>query len=222
MADAADVYEQTAVESVCRTIYTEVADLYARSAPGMAECNFGYRILYGPPVLRAEMLFIGYQPGGAASGAAEGQEEGQHLGWPPTCEYAHRDWRLAARMREVWGSGTLARCTGLNAIFFRAPSMRAWRRLPRTVRVELEAFSAERAERIVKALKPKRLVIIGLKTFARLTTGADDLIGEQRVLVRRGQLWDRPAYGTIHLSGARISRADLDRLKAYFSPERFQ
>lgn len=211
--------EQEIVECVCRTIYAEAASLHARVAPVMAENDFGYRILYGPPILRPEILFIGYQPGGGARSLAEGLEEGQHAGWPVTCEYAHKKWLIAKRMREIWGEATLERCTGLNAVFFRAPSMKAWRRLPLHVRAELESFSRTQTERIVRTLKPKRLVVIGLETFARLATGTDDLRGDRAVLVRRGQLWDRPVFGMIHLSGARISRADLGRLKAYFAVE---
>src|SRR3546814_18569228 len=77
--------EQEIVEGVCRTIYAEAAIFYARVAPVMAESDFGYRILYGPPVLRPEILFIGYQPGGGAASFVEGLEEGQHAGWPVTC-----------------------------------------------------------------------------------------------------------------------------------------
>src|SRR3546814_8308548 len=163
--------EQEIVECVCRTIYAEAAIFYSRVAPVMAESDFGYRILYGPPVLRPEILFIGYQPGGGVASFVEGLEEGQHAGWPVTCEYAHKDWRLAMRMREIWGNATLERCTGLNVIFFRAVSMRAWRRLPRHVRAEIESFSLAQTERIVRTLEPKRLVVIGLGPFARLATG---------------------------------------------------
>src|SRR3546814_17181432 len=98
--------------------------------------------------------------------------------------------------------------------------MRAWRRLPRHVRAEIESFSLAQTERIVRTLEPKRLVVIGLGTFARLATGTIDLRGDRAVLVRRGQLWWRPVFGTVHLSAARIRRANLDRLNTYFALER--
>src|SRR3546814_21164910 len=112
--------EQEIVECVCRTIYAEAAIFYARVAPVMAERDFGYRILYGPPVLRPEILFIGYQPGGGAASFVEGQEEGQHAVWPVTCEYAQNDWPLALRVREQGGRASRERRIGLNRIYFTA------------------------------------------------------------------------------------------------------
>jgi hypothetical protein len=204
-------------EDVCRQVYEETRSFYAQKAPQLGDSACGFRVLYGPPLIDAPFLFLGYQPGGEAAH----MEPDHHQTWPVRCDYAVACWPLARRVRETWGGeSSLERCTGLNAIFFRAPSVRAWHQLSRPLRVEMECFSLRRAERIVKALAPKRIVVIGLAMFDRLTErkGIVARQSDRRVLVKAGELWGRPAYGVIHLSGARVSNLDRDRIKAHFEP----
>lgn len=201
------------VEDICRNVYADTKKYYCQSEEALGEYALGFRILYGPPVVDAPFLFLGYQPGGRAVDCVD-----HHETWPETCDYATEDWPLAKQVRAIWGAEVVARCTGLNAIFFRAPSVVAWNRIAKTLRDDLEIFSLHNAERIVRALRPEFLIIIGLGTFDWLTQGEPSLYGEKgRVLARRGTLWGRIAIGTVHLSGSRISRIDRDRLRAYFA-----
>jgi len=199
-------------EDVCREIYAETREIYEEKSPAMKDAALGFRILYGPPLINPPVLFLGYQPGGHN---LEGGE--QHETWPAACEYAVQSWPLAVRMKETFGHATVAQSTGLNAIFFRARRAADWRRIERPVRNELTAFSLARAQRIVRALAPDRVVIIGLGTFDMLTSGTSDKLGTDRVLVKRGDLWGVPAIGTIHLSGARVRREDRNRISAHFA-----
>jgi hypothetical protein len=77
-------HEQRAAEGICRSIYEETATLYECKAPRVAGQDLGYRILYGPPVVRAEYLFLGDQPGGRA----DSRRVDQLRSWPTECEYA--------------------------------------------------------------------------------------------------------------------------------------
>jgi hypothetical protein len=197
-------------QDVCRGVYEETRTFYAEKAPSLGDAAYGFRILYGPPTTNAPILFLGYQPGGTT------QNTDEHYGWPPRSEYAFAPWTLAARLRRIWGGPMLEGCTGLNAIFFRAPTIRAWKRHPYNLRNELERFSRTRAERITRALSPRSIVIVGLGTFDSLTDGVVDLRHDQRVLVKRGQLWGAPVSGIVHISGARVSRSDRALLKTYF------
>src|SRR5947209_6323106 len=75
------------------------------------------------------------------------------------------------------------------------------------------------AKNIVLALRPKRLVVIGLETFSYLgprivATAVQN--SKCRILVRKGELWGTSAFGVLHLSGARISNDDIDLIKEYF------
>lgn len=199
------------VSQICRDAYAETRRLYAERVPPLGEADRGFRILYGPPVAEPPVMFVGFQPGGHET------EPDQHDGPPAACDYATATYLLARRLRGVFGAKLLARCTGLNRVFFRAPTVAAWRKVDPGLRHELEAFSLVRAECIARALRPRRIVAIGLGTLAGLCPTSIALQGEKRVLARSGELWGAPAYSMVHLSGARVSRGDLERLRVFFA-----
>jgi hypothetical protein len=200
-------------EAICREVYQETRDFYADKEGHLGQDAQGFGILHGPPVVNAPFLFLGYQPGGAK----ESGYPDQHMRWPEKCVYPTAAWPLAKQLRLVWSTQTLAECTGLNAIFFRARSAREWSKVEEGLRGEMEGFSRKQAERIVRALAPQRIVIIGLNTFRMLTAGGIALRGaSENILVRDGELWGVPAFGIVHLSGARVSREDRDQLKRFF------
>ncbi len=206
------MHDQSA-KNICREVYAATNDYYRRCEKDLGEHALGFRILYGPPIVDASFLFLGHQPGGQAIDCSE-----HHETWPETCDYATEEWPLARQVRMIWGQEVVAQCTGLNAIFFRAPSVAAWNRITKSLRENLEIFSRDNAERIVRALRPECLIVIGLGTFSWLAQGEPSLHGEKgRVLARRGTLWGCEAIGTVHLSGSRISREDRERLRAYFA-----
>jgi hypothetical protein len=218
-------HEQRAAEEICRSIYDETATFYKRKAPRVAGEDLGYRILYGPPVVHPGYLFLGDQPGGRGTDSVRTD---QLQGCPTECEYGldkrelrkagWKSTKLAVNMQKIWGVPVLKKSTGLNAIFFRAPRDE-WPRLETGLRIELEKFSLERARRIIEILQPKRLVVIGFKTFRPLATSAHrqvEVWRNGRSLVERSEIWGVPAFGVIHLSGAHLSGADFDAIKAYF------
>ena len=203
----------TEAESTCRGVYEETRAFYAENESLLGAHAYGFRILHGPPVINPPILFIGYQPGGTTPGG-----EGDHDGWPAKCVYTTEQWVLWKRLREIWGTVTLEKCTGLNLIFFRAPTAAAWRQIRRDLRQEIEAFCRLRVERIVRTLAPQQIVVIGFRTFDLLTTGEAVLTSDQgRLLVKSGSLWGTRCYGTVHLSGAQISRMDRNLLISYFA-----
>lgn len=201
-------------ETICRDIYRETRAFYAATKIALGSADQGFRILYGPPIVNAPYIFVGYQPGGFLVDALPGE----HDTWPTDFDYTYETWPLARYARETWGVPVLKQCTALNYIFFRAPRIAAWRRVPKGLRDEIERFCRARAERIVRVLAPQRIVVVGMDTFYALTNGGDiSLKSDQRVLVRTDFLWGVPAHGIIHLSGARISRVDRDKLATYFA-----
>jgi hypothetical protein len=216
-------HEQRAAEEICRSIYEETKTFYEHKAPRVAGEDLGYRILYGPPVVRAEYLFLGYQPGGGADSKCPVQLQR----WPTECEYAlnppglrNAGWKnpkLALNMQKLWGVPVLKKSTGLNAIFFRAPDLKKWRQLESGLRKEIEDFSLERASRIIKTLRPKYLVVIGLQTFDLLATSETlALERDGKCLIKQGVILGMAAFGVIHLSGAYVSKNHFNAIKAYF------
>lgn len=219
------------VHAACRSIYDETRAIYQSRSADLGERALGYRILYGPPVPEPEYLFVGYQPGGKADAVLEQQ----HRSWPEECEYALDRQALRAvgwtrptyalNMQKIWGVCVLRRSTGLNAVFFRSPSMEQWSRVQAELRTELEKFSLTRLKRIIEVIRPKRIAVIGLGTFDWLTRraglkGRDDALvspSGRRALVKGGELYGCPTFGVVHLSGARVSGVELDAMKAYFA-----
>ena len=51
------------VELTAERVYAEAADFFGRLVPPRA---YAFKVLYGPPLYRPPILFVGYQPGGAA------------------------------------------------------------------------------------------------------------------------------------------------------------
>ena len=199
-------------ENVCRAIYKETGPFYDEIRPLMGDLAFGYKIMYGPPVMTPRVLFVGYQPGGSAEDDRREQAMGAHDGWPPVLEYASERWRLAANMQKMFDREKLLCCAGLNAIFFRSPRVKTWERTRRDLRDRVERFCLPRVNLIVEALQPALIVAIGFKAL--------DLFGEShgssesngRVITKCGVIAGRPVIGTLHLSGAQISGMDRSRI----------
>jgi hypothetical protein len=54
------------IHTIANTIYTETAALYAEIAPQLKGAALGYKVLYGPPLVRPPVFFLGLQVGGVA------------------------------------------------------------------------------------------------------------------------------------------------------------
>lgn len=169
----------------------------------------GFKILNGPPLPSPPVLFLAYQPGGGL-GDQERYRQSE-VSWPQTLEYLcsdHKMWREVRAL--IDNDDRLKRCVGMNAIFFRAKSVKEWQgRLPRKVREDAEKFSLWKAEEIVNALAPKRIIVIGYVTMKQ-AVAEQSLVysprtnAEGQALARQFTLWGREAIAIPHLSGARL------------------
>jgi hypothetical protein len=216
--------ERATAEHACRSVYVETLAHYQKLAPAMGERAYGFKILYGPPIINAPALFVGQQPAGNHQRGVDGKAAGERIGWPNRTEYAFHSWPLARKMRSVWSVSLLDRCTGLNANFFRAPNDKEWRKaLPAPLRREALAFCSPRVEALARALRPRCVVVIGLAVFDELSQsiGTVALSEGRRTLVKRCVLWGCKAYGTIHLSGAYPALSDnaFGLMRSYFDEQ---
>ena len=202
------------IEEACSQIYRDTREFYERIRPQLGTDAFGFRILNGPPLLRPPILFVAYQPGGMAPSGPR-----QHETWPEVLDYttvpATPEWRLATSLRRMIGVSLLRRCTALNAIFLRSPSLeyfdKTLRREP-GLRSEIEKFCLPRVRQMIHLIEPKLIVVIGFATLNALGTAETALKGPAgRVLVKVGEIEGTRAFATLHLSGAHIS--DSDRLR---------
>ncbi len=210
------VFSSSHIEAICRDIYSETRVQYDSVKPDLGSAALGFRILYGPPAIAAPYVFLGFQPGGTK----DESDEGQHDGWPDRSWYASSKAPLARQLRYIFAIDTV-RHSGLNMIFFRARNLAAWDSIPPKLKTELERFSLERVERLIAALQPQHLIVIGLRTFRQLTQGdgVTVLRGKRgNRLVVQGAFGGRLTSGIVHLSGARVSGEDRELLKGFFNP----
>lgn len=201
------------LETHCRKIYREAQSFYAEIAPACD--NLGFQILYGPPVFRPPILFLGYQPGGGRADYAAELKKGSQDGWPSKCEYATEPWHLAKWLRKMFGVEILERCVGLNAIFVRSPNIETYRKTVQPVfRQQVERFCLPHVERIIELIQPQRVVSIGFETQALFSLPVPDLQNDKgRTLTKIGRIAGQQSIATLHLSGARISTIDRDRIR---------
>jgi hypothetical protein len=200
---------QKEAESLCKLIYLETQAFYETIADRCE--NQGFQILYGPPFVEAPIVFIGYQPGRGLKSPGEERQYGSEDGWPPRSEYVTEDWTLAKKMRSMFPQELLERCVGLNAIFIRSPNAQLYRsRVEAKLRRAIEAFCLAKVGRIVGALRPKLVVVVGFETLALFGESSPVLISDKsgRVLAKAACVAGWKALGTLHLSGARISQKD--------------
>jgi hypothetical protein len=166
---------------------------------------------------RPKILFLGYQPGGRS----ESDNQFERHSWPKASEYVTESWPLARNLREMFGIPLLNECVGLNAIFIRAPSIEQYQKataLAPGLRFEIENFCLPRVLRLIEAMDPEQIVAIGfpsLELFGAVRPVLTNRSG--RVLVKAGYIGARPALGTLHLSGARISAIDRISIRQYLA-----
>lgn len=115
-----------------------------------------------------------------------------------------KPFKLAQRLQEAFKNepSVLTRSTGTNAIVFRAPNGAAWRgMLPDgCLRDELVRFSAERVERLARAMRPQLVVVIGFGTARLLGTEFQPLARRKggRALLCSGTFAERDALVMRH------------------------
>ncbi len=203
-------------ERLCKWIYLETKAFYETIADRCE--NQGFQILYGPPLVDAPILFIGYQPGRGLKSPEEERQYGSEDRWPSVCEYATEDWTLAKNLRLMFPRELLERCVGLNAIFVRSPNTQHYRsNLDTRLRREIARFCLANVTRMVEALRPKLVVVLGFETLSLFGESTPLLRSEtsRRVLAKTARVAGRQAVGTLHLSGARISRQDREAIASH-------
>jgi len=177
--------------------------------------TYGYKIFNSPPNFRAPVMFIGYQPGGGVPDWAHEKSRQSHLTWPPVVEYAEAQWALAKRVKKIFKESVELRETvGLNAIFMRAPNVSEYKSaISLNNRKEITKFSNNKVCRIIELLQPKKIIAIGFSTLRLFgDTKPETNSPSGRALTHIGEINGREALASIHLTGARITNQDFERL----------
>jgi hypothetical protein len=203
--------EQREIDTFFRNVYEQTNSFYDTIKSGMGEAALGFKILYGPPFANPPLLFLGYQPGGDKEDKINEKSE-----WPSNCEYATESWPLARQMQKMFGKETLEKSVGINAIFFRAPSVEKYKEINPELRKRISNYCIPQVKQIIRAIKPQKIVAIGLDTLMLFDTSTTDIKNEKgRTIAKLAQIAGYPTIGTLHLSGARISNEDRDLIAQY-------
>ena len=203
-----------ALTDVCKRIYSDTRLFYYAEAPKLGAEARGFKILYGPPVERPPVFFIGYQPGGKAPGPGEQEQEQKR--WPPTIQYVTEEkWALAKNMRRIFGTAFLNQCAGANALFLRSPEVRHYsRKVSKELRCRIADFCIPRVSELVREMKPHLVVLNGLCTADLFgITERDTEVPE----LRYGKVANVAAVAVRHLSypmTLQLRERTAERIKA--------
>jgi hypothetical protein len=210
------VSAQTIAEAKCRAIYGEAKIFFKPFRISYLENYYGFAIMQGPPLFRARILFIGYQPGGASDDGRRERDRGSEMKWPCTCNNATGNWPLSKKLQRMFKRPYLKKCVGMNAIFLRSPNTRDYERhFDKTVRAQIEEFCLPRVNEIIEAIDPLKIAVFGFQTQELFGVRWEvDLTNEAgKVLTRVGQIAGYRAIAFPHPTGARgFSNADFDAI----------
>jgi hypothetical protein len=205
--------DQEEINALCLGIYEETA----RFAPiaSLKTRGLGFEILMGPPFKNTDCLFIGYQPGDWSRSVEEARSDGYENNWVTDyCHYASADWRLAGYLRSIFGEAFLQSAVGLNSIFVRSRNRKSYEiAVSFDERSAIKQFCLHKLERIISAIKPKRIVVIGFKTMDLFDTNASVFLrGEPHPLIKYGRVFGREAFAVRHLTGAHFFADERQQL----------
>ncbi len=179
----------------------------------------GYAVLFGPPIVTAEILFIGFQPGGGPELSAQQQPAHKNPMWPSLCEYANvaENYNLARDIRSIFSVEFLSQCTGSEVIFFRAKGDEIYGQWPVALRKSAMEFCTVRLLEMVDAIAPKRIVFIGKRAMSALMPISEPALQRDtsHFLLSRGNCRGIPAVGCRHLTGGRLRATERMQITAF-------
>lgn len=208
-------------EGFASGMYERINALWRERGSEIFNGACGFSIISGPPVLEPPLMIIGANPGFGASD----HEPKVETTWPRRSYIPTADWDLARRLRKIFGTGDrlglLEGAIQTNFQFFKSasiekPSRYRWFDLPKRLRHDLDAVCTDELSGLVKATSPAAILVLGLDVFdahaTDATTVARDRAGGRRLLVR-GKVFDTPAWGVLHPTGARVADEDWRRVR---------
>ena len=211
-----ELHSKDEIVGYCSDLYNRTRTLW-RSLEGQYptwECRFS--ILYGPPILRPDLLILGSNPGFDP----DDLYPEEILTWPKDNEYTTQDWPLARRLRSIFASADLdyllERSLGTNLIFFKSKCLGrhketglGWADNPLEIRRQLETYCAQEVGNLVEALEPKAVLVLGLAVFDKVTDEVVPVLGaKDRRVAAIGWMNGTKTFGMIHPTGAQVSNWD--------------
>ncbi len=184
----------------------------------------GFKVFYSPVRANPKIIILGYNPGGneLSFTSDKNKFENGDFSMPNTHEYFDKNYLLAQKMRNFFeqDSNLLNNGVKINLIFFRSKNIKEWNLNPH--RIKMEKFCFNKLVEIINVLKPKIILVEGIKTYDILKTILGGFKNESNIQRKHSRLisisnWKNILmFGIVHPSGARISSADWQKIKSNF------
>lgn len=182
----------------------------------------GFQVFYGPVKEDAEILILGFQPGGSESSFENDYQrfEDGDFSIPDNHHYLNPNFPLAREMKKILGNSddVIQNSVKSNVNFFRAPGQDEWSNLPDQRRQEMENFCKDHVLELEEKINPKLIIAEGMATWDRIqelfeiADGDCSYRGKER-LICVSEENNRAHLGLMHPSGARIRDKDRNRMR---------
>lgn len=209
-------------ENLTEEIYKEWKKSYSRWKPGV-------KVFYSPVIENPELMIIGYQPGGNQTHFKIEDEDRFAQGdfGVKQNEFFTSNYRMAKRMKEFFepdNLNILEKSVIFPLIFFRAPRATTWTAWKSRRTVEELCFS--KVQEIIKKLRPKRILVLGLGTYEHMKSFLK-IRGEKFIYLKTQAKGKRKVaitamsdeikiFAMLHPTGAWISGKHRNGLKNLF------
>ena len=202
---------QSKVDALCRKIYQEVSNFDPIS--NALSYDIGFEILMGKPFYEPHVLFIGYQPGDGNMSPLQAREAGYERDWvsEEKCQFATESWMLARKIRSIFGDNNLhilERCVGINALYIRAKNINEYNTVfDYKSRKIIKSFCKAQNEKIIKAIKPNKIIVLGFGTMDIFGNSNYDIVDDKgKPITKIAEIFGVQSLVVKHLTGARFSK----------------
>jgi hypothetical protein len=216
--------EQLELERSVKELYERVHQRWAIERHNLKTGECGFSVLGGPPILQPSLLILGENPGFNAEDQRLGQAHVE-TSWPeisnlcdPKC-----DWKMLTVLRQLlkaagYSSEALQNIVMSNFLFFKSPSMRDWWSNEWACVERLEAFCKQEVASLISILKPKRIMVLGLRVFDQHAQGNNAVLNDangRRRLLLTGKIHGVESFAIMHPTGSHVASADWDRVSEW-------
>jgi hypothetical protein len=218
--------DMTNINTWAKKVTSDIYNFYKKEFPTW---KYGIKTFYSPVNERPPLAIISYQPGEGEQRYAKEDKvpfEKGNFRPPMSNVYIDENNKMAKKIKDLFdfdGLETLKKSVVFPLIFFRAPSVKIWKKESgKEDRNKIETFCFDKVKEIIERIRPKKILLLGTSTTYEEFKKINPLQNEQ-ILHTRGKRKERmfiiadykecKIFAIIHPTGARISSKDWDELK---------
>jgi hypothetical protein len=213
-------------EDLTEEVYNEWKTKYSFWKPGFA-------VFYSPVRERPELMIISLNPGGGekdfqvdVDDSAYPKFQDGNFSLPPKNRYLITKYRFAKKVRMLFegNEDILKTSVVITVLLFRSQKIDYWEKNnPEETRLPMERFAYDKVQEIMKKVKPKKVLVIGVDAYNRLRKNIIKIENENIVekttigriiTAKAGQI---DIFVIPHLTGTRVSDKNMEKMKKLFA-----